>query len=854
MLLTASDVAIICFNRARKGHRHVISAPPKIMPRARKQVARFDPSPESVASWNDTSSKLRLQVDLQARVRHGLLADEAAAALVAANLEAEAAKAAKAARARSAAAGGAASSSLAGPSAPAPGRKRQRATTAVRRAGVGSGASSASSYHGSGPPTWPLPISGMRAGQLQPGEAGLRAGATGGVADAAVRGGGGGSSRHSRVGSSVTDSSLSCSTSGSGSGSDSDSSYSCGSLRSAHRSTCANANKGAKLPWRGRVPLPTTASVAYTAEELSSESAAAAAAAAGSAGTAGATAADVGISASGTDTDSEYCSDLIPGPMSSASATTSHSDGCSSCSTPLPVRSDGDILPGLASEVGCGERGSGGGCADSTHAEDGHLDGRIPPGESSRPRSDGDDDQQQRTKERRRNVVTVRLARSQMPARWAAAPPPFKTCLGIVRPQDKLGGDMEGGCAAGGDDAAAAAAASILGLSEGEGVDAKNWLTSGFIDVVMAKFARTYPNVHFMPIDFAVLGLRGWGSSETAATPRPAPPSHSSSSSTASAAGSEDGEQREAEVSGAAGAVDESMVFKDILGRPIVYSEKRPVIFLTHVNNVHWNLLRVEHDPVPELQLFEPMGKPPRRQGASRSQAGRGPTAPSSSRGTGFRCIPKEVYRWLDAVWPLGSANGGVDRSPDGSADGCRGEGPAAAAAAKGGNATAGTKRKAPSSAVSSQEEWASRAYSAITRQQQTTGFDCGVAALLYAEKCGQGHMREDVDAWTTQGDMTEYRRALQRYVEEVLRPAGETPNPHQASTVSGPSEDAPALPLLSAAPSQSPLAPDVRQASMLSLPVSPLPSSPPPPPPVSSSSSTHMAPMDVARPDFPLP
>ncbi|CAN0348689.1 unnamed protein product, partial [Hapterophycus canaliculatus] len=65
---------------------------------------------------------------------------------------------------------------------------------------------------------------------------------------------------------------------------------------------------------------------------------------------------------------------------------------------------------------------------------------------------------------------------------------------------------------------------------------------------------------------------------------------------------------------------------------------------------------------------------------------------------------------------------------------------------------------------------WASRAYSAITRQQQTTGFDCGVASLLYAEKCGQGQMREDVDAWTTQSDMTEYRRALQRYVKEALR------------------------------------------------------------------------------------
>lgn len=107
------------------------------------------------------------------------------------------------------------------------------------------------------------------------------------------------------------------------------------------------------------------------------------------------------------------------------------------------------------------------------------------------------------------------------------------------------------------------------------------------------------------------------------------------------------------------------------------------------------------------------------------------------------------MYRWLDAVWPLrsgGEIRGGSCSSGSG-----------------------GSKRKAPSP-TPSHEGWASFAYSAITRQQQTTGFDCGVASLLYAEKCGQGQMREDVDAWTTQADMTEYRRALQRYVEEVLR------------------------------------------------------------------------------------
>ena len=33
---------------------------------------------------------------------------------------------------------------------------------------------------------------------------------------------------------------------------------------------------------------------------------------------------------------------------------------------------------------------------------------------------------------------------------------------------------------------------------------------------------------------------------------------------------------------------------------------------------------------------------------------------------------------------------------------------------------------------------WLSVGLSAITTQQQVTNFDCGVACLLYAEKCGQ--------------------------------------------------------------------------------------------------------------------
>eukprot|EP00903_Cladosiphon_okamuranus_P014510 g13459.t1 len=698
------------------------------MPRSRKQVARFDPSPEAVASWNDTSGKTRVVVDLQARVRLGLASAEAAAAAIAA------AKAKAAAEAEAAAAAAAAAERGGLHRRQPAGRKRQRPSAAGDRSSTGSSGSK-----------WPPPISDLRA--------------SGHHASPQLQGGGGGSS--------VTDtSSISCSTSGSGS--DSDSSYSSAAILTSNQDP-------PRLAWRP--PQPSG----------------------GRRTSGGGGGASTSASASGaSDTDSEYCSDILPGQHArcSSAASCATSDRSSSCS---------------ATPLGFGE----GTCDGADHA------GRVSPngvgGGSARAGDDEvqEEEPQERAAKKRRNVVTVRVARSQMPARWAAPPPPFETCLKDVRPEDKLGGGAGAVAGCGGDDAAAAAAASMLGLCEGDVVDAKNWLSSGFIDVVMAKFARTYTNVHFMPIDFAVLCLNGWGATETNAAvaqapgPSPQPPSSTTGgeggSSVDGSCGAGGG------VAGAGGGVaDESMVFKDILGRPIVYAEKRPVIFVTHVNNVHWNLLRVEHDPVPELQLFEPMGKPPRRQGGSRytqQQPGGG----GGARGGGFRCIPKEVYRWLDTVWPLRSVE-----SPGG------GDGRSINPGVGGGS---GPRRKSPSP-TPPHEGWASRAYSAITRQQQTTGFDCGVASLLYAEKCGQGQMREDVDAYTTQGDMTEYRRALQRYVEEVLRqpppaPAAAPPAAVANTPVPSPSASAALSSSSSSAPSGCTAKPEV---VVVDPPPSPLP------------------------------
>ncbi len=48
------------------------------------------------------------------------------------------------------------------------------------------------------------------------------------------------------------------------------------------------------------------------------------------------------------------------------------------------------------------------------------------------------------------------------------------------------------------------------------------------------------------------------------------------------------------------------------------------------------------------------------------------------------------------------------------------------------------------------------------------TGYDCGVACLLYGEKAGQGASAEDIDRGTTQRHITAYRGLVQRFIEAV--------------------------------------------------------------------------------------
>lgn len=57
--------------------------------------------------------------------------------------------------------------------------------------------------------------------------------------------------------------------------------------------------------------------------------------------------------------------------------------------------------------------------------------------------------------------------------------------------------------------------------------------------------------------------------------------------------------------------------------------------------------------------------------------------------------------------------------------------------------------------------DWLARTESAITHAHQVSGFDCGVACLLYADKCGRGHSGEQINAQTNQHAITVFRNQL---------------------------------------------------------------------------------------------
>ncbi|KAE9021627.1 hypothetical protein PF011_g4858 [Phytophthora fragariae] len=197
-------------------------------------------------------------------------------------------------------------------------------------------------------------------------------------------------------------------------------------------------------------------------------------------------------------------------------------------------------------------------------------------------------------------------------------------------------------------------------------VDESNWLTGALMDLMLWKFATSYPAVHFLPTAFFHLHLEAADRSPWRRRCR---------------------------------ALQYQV--KDVLGRPVDYESDASLVFIVNVDRIHWNLFRVQLGETPKLQLFEPMGRLASRSGIS------------------YRSVPRAVIEWLDVCYPQ-------------------------------------------------HKGWMQRTVSAITNKQQVSGFDCGVACLLYADKCGRGQTGEQINAQIDQEAITAFRKELPRQLHSI--------------------------------------------------------------------------------------
>ena len=164
----------------------------------------------------------------------------------------------------------------------------------------------------------------------------------------------------------------------------------------------------------------------------------------------------------------------------------------------------------------------------------------------------------------------------------------------------------------------------------------------------------------------------------------------------------------------------------DVLGVAVNPSKVKRLVFCFNVNDNHWTMLHVVVGRKKrELHVFEPMGLPQSRKTktSNNSVYGGGGGSNNNNNGVSSRNFPRRLLQWLESVWPTN--HGGVS--------------------------------------------WGELAVSAIKRRQQLTGFDCGVACLLYAEKCGMGMDRLYIARSTSQRHITGYRQLLQQLMDSTL-------------------------------------------------------------------------------------
>jgi hypothetical protein len=236
----------------------------------------------------------------------------------------------------------------------------------------------------------------------------------------------------------------------------------------------------------------------------------------------------------------------------------------------------------------------------------------------------------------------------------------------------------------------------VASLLEFDMNDEQGWLSGALMDYVFCTFAKKYHKTVFLPTMFAAHDLQR---------------AH------------------------AENKLDQ-LKLTDVLGNKVNPRKVRHIVFCFNVMNRHWNVVQIILRPYPELQLYEPMGKPSRH--ARR---------PDGQSGVSARNLPRCTYNWLESMWPMQSLLLSIKAI---------------------GSAKASAARDSKLDLVKAQEicdpepkDWPSVSTSAITSAHQLTSFDCGVACLLYTEKLASGQDRASIDRWTDQSEITRYRNML---------------------------------------------------------------------------------------------
>jgi hypothetical protein len=280
--------------------------------------------------------------------------------------------------------------------------------------------------------------------------------------------------------------------------------------------------------------------------------------------------------------------------------------------------------------------------------------------------------------------------------------------------------------------------------ASGGALAASAWMTATVLDALLFSLARAYPRVSFLPCQFAayelphaarrrVEGLRDLrpvdvlGREVAIAADALWPVDH--------VAGYEPIPTHAPRSESAPVPWTGKLVASHPAGRafvpPSYASANSTLVFFAHVGAVHWTVVRVELGAHKCIEVYEPFGISDVARGAAgaaRNGAGAGAdtagAAPVSYSTTGLslRTLPKDVLTWLDACCPLPLPGG-----------------------------------------------WRARSRSAITKQQQVNGWDCGVAGLLYAEKIGQGLQAETICQTTDQEQISAHRAVIAHYVKREL-------------------------------------------------------------------------------------